>query len=184
MNGGSDVVILGIGSPFGADRLGWEVADLLRHSPVLARAGASTLAIYSLDRPGPALLNYLSNARVGVLVDAICSTVHPPSQILRLEESGIAHVLKGELSSHGVGVADTLALGRALGMLPDRVLLYGINVIDDIEQMPAAVLIERLATEIQEEVAAYLGLTLTANTSQGAWCSTPFAVEPNSNPKP
>ncbi|WP_051131846.1 hypothetical protein [Legionella tunisiensis] len=59
----SELLILGIGSPFGDDRLGWEVVHLLQQKKALHIYSARQLQIMSCDRPGLNLLNLMQNAR-------------------------------------------------------------------------------------------------------------------------
>jgi hydrogenase maturation protease len=60
------------------------------------------------------------------VVDAVKADLHPGT-ILRLT----AQQLMGSdgvrtLSTHGIGLREAIALGRSLGMLPERLEIYGI----------------------------------------------------------
>lgn len=117
------VRVLGIGSPLGDDRVGWLVAERLRQ----IHAGNETIDIAVLDRPGPAVLDALADCETAILVDAVVSggiagTIH------RLDLESDLDKLPNLLSSHGFGLADSLRLGAALGRLPARLLIYGIEV--------------------------------------------------------
>jgi hydrogenase maturation protease len=116
--------ILGIGSPFGDDRAGWEACALLR---ARRRVGAlaSETEIRTLDRPGLLLVELLAGAESVILIDAVRSGA----------AIGAIHRLDGDrpgrarplLSSHAGGVMEAVDLARALGELPLRLQIFGIE---------------------------------------------------------
>jgi hydrogenase maturation protease len=57
-----------------------------------------------------------------VLIDAVSSGAAPGA-----DASEAALPLAGGASTHGLGLAETIELGRALGGLPARLLAYGIE---------------------------------------------------------
>ncbi|MBK1692754.1 hydrogenase maturation protease [Ectothiorhodospira mobilis] len=109
--------VIGIGSPQGEDRLGWEAARSLE--------GLDRVSVVCLDRPGPSLLHALEGETAVVLLDAM-ETDLPPGCVRLLRAADLITGGDG-LSSHELGVAGTLALGRALGSLPGRLWLIGIQ---------------------------------------------------------
>jgi len=115
------VTIIGLGSPFGDDRVGWRVAEAL--AAILSPAQARIL---SLDRPGPALLEELAGEAPVILIDA-AATDDPAGTPYRLDDSAGASAAE-TVSSHGLGLAQTLQLGRALGLLPPQLDLYLISI--------------------------------------------------------
>jgi hydrogenase maturation protease len=115
------VTIIGLGSPFGDDRVGWRVAEAL--GPCLSAKQASIL---SLDRPGPALLEALAGRSEVILIDA-AATGTAPGTLYRLGDVAMAGTLES-VSSHDLGPLQILRLGRALGMLPPRLDLYVISI--------------------------------------------------------
>lgn len=149
-------IILGIGSPFGADRLGLEAAAALQHHLRLRPFIPGRLDIKACDRPGASLLNHLRGAEFAVLVDAIIGR-RPPGSIYRLE-AGEAASAASPVSSHSLGLAETLALGEALGELPSRLVLYGVEVGEHwrtADGIPPAAFGD-LLTAVVDEVCAYL----------------------------
>lgn len=114
-----NVLILGVGSPFGADRAGWEAVELLRET-----GGLEEVRFETSDRPGARLLSLLEGVWNAIIIDALlCSA--PPGTPLRLDPETLS---RGDRSSnHGFGVADALALGKALGALPPRLAVIGIS---------------------------------------------------------
>lgn len=111
--------VIGIGNELrGDDAAGLLAArELLRYEPgadvVVGTRDVATLAAA------------LSGARSAVLVDAVAGG--EPGAIVRYEAGG-EPLPAGwrDASTHGLGVAAAIELARALGELPERVVVYGI----------------------------------------------------------
>ncbi|WP_043740536.1 hydrogenase maturation protease [Thioalkalivibrio nitratireducens] len=112
--------ILGVGSPTVGDGLGWAAIDRLRD------AGFGRLVeLEALDRPGPTLIDHFEPSMNVIVIDAIQAGLPPGSvRELGLDEV-IAHARVA--STHDLGLAETLLLARALGALPARLHLIGIE---------------------------------------------------------
>ncbi|CAM2927214.1 hydrogenase maturation protease [Legionella worsleiensis] len=119
------IKVLGIGSPFGDDQAGCLVAKRLMDSDLL-KLNCPFVVIEAHDRPGIRLLELMEQANKIYLVDAI-QTGSPPGTIHRLINEAIFE-LKPMLSTHDVGIAQALELGRSLNQLPEHVILYGIEI--------------------------------------------------------
>ena len=117
--------IVGVGSPFGDDRLGWAAVETLQRSAALAAAGGGGISFAVLDRPGALLLAHWHDADRVIVVDAVRSGA-PPGTRHRLEPD--AWAAAEPVSSHGFGLAAALELARALGDLPPHLVLYGIEI--------------------------------------------------------
>jgi hydrogenase maturation protease len=118
--------IVGLGSPFGDDRLGWQVIELLQgHLP-------KEIDLVALDRPGAALINWMQEIDHLIIVDAVSSGATPGSlrriDPAQLEGSG------GRLSSHDLALSATLGLAASLGCLPARTDIYGVEIGDPTEE--------------------------------------------------
>lgn len=111
------ITIVGLGSPFGDDQVGWRVAEALRRRLPEGRA-----RVLSLDRPGPALLDEIAGRHVAILIDGAV-TGEPAGTLHRLDAAQVTGAAATR-SSHGLGVGHALQLGRALGILPRRLELY------------------------------------------------------------
>ena len=63
-----------------------------------------------------------------VVIDAMRSGA-PPGTVRRFEahSTPLPATLEWGLSTHGIGLAETIELARALGKLPPRLLVYGIE---------------------------------------------------------
>jgi hydrogenase maturation protease len=120
------VRIIGVGSPFGDDRAGWEAAAML--DAVLPRefADAGRVAVEMLDRPGARLIERLGGAEAVIILDAVKSGGVPGS-VYRYAARQLISAPAG-VSSHGFGVAEALSLASALGIDLRRVTVYGIEV--------------------------------------------------------
>jgi hydrogenase maturation protease len=120
------IQLIGVGSPFGDDRLGWVAAEALQRSSVVQAMHPGRMTISILDRPGAMLLAHWQNADDVILIDAVHSGAAPGT----LHCLTVADLVSDGLpaSSHGFGIACALELGGALGNLPGRVLLYGIEI--------------------------------------------------------
>ena len=119
--------IIGIGSPFGDDRLGWVAAEQLKNSPVIAALNSEFIKITVSDRPGAALINALHNNAAVILIDAVCSGA-PVGSVHRLEGNQITANASRLLSTHGFGVTTAIELARALRRLPWHLVFYGIEI--------------------------------------------------------
>jgi hydrogenase maturation protease len=109
----ADVLVVGIGNRLrGDDGAGPAVADRVRE-----RVGPGVLVVEHDGEPA-SLLDLVSRARVAVLVDAAYSGA-PPGTCLRLDATHQRlPATVGGASTHGVGLAEAVELGRALGRLP------------------------------------------------------------------
>jgi hydrogenase maturation protease len=114
--------VIGVGSPFGDDRAGWEVVAALRSAAPLPLR----VDIRACDRPGAALVQWLAGVEHAVIIDAALSAGSPPGRVRWLAEREIE--ARRAVSSHGFGLAEALALARALGDAPSRVSVLAISV--------------------------------------------------------
>jgi len=116
------VRIFGIGSPFGDDRVGWLAAEGLQ-----GRFDPAKVDVSAHDRPGLRLVALMQGAAQVVLVDAVKSGAVPGS-LHRLEGDGIVKTVARYTSTHGFGLAEALQLAQRLGELPEKIVLWGIEV--------------------------------------------------------
>jgi hydrogenase maturation protease len=139
--------VIGLGSPFGDDQVGWRVIELLRGSL------PPDIELLALDRPGAALISAMQDVHWLVLVDALSSDAQP-GRITRLEPHDIRNVGCG-FSSHNLDLQQTLELAHSLDCMPARVDVYGIElgVVDglDLSQEVAAAA-HRLAARLRRDL--------------------------------
>ncbi|ASG67001.1 hypothetical protein CDV26_00120 [Francisella halioticida] len=117
-------LILGIGSPFADDQFGWFVADKL--SGIVKEKNIQNIIVESADRPGLNLLTYLnSDYNKVILIDAVYAKVAPGTEFYFKAKDILS--FNGFLSSHSLGVAQSLALADAIGMDISNVEFYGVE---------------------------------------------------------
>ena len=93
---------------------------------VLDTTSQSPLVVEVPAPPGIDLLNLINHSDTALLIDAAVSDF-PPGTITRLEDDDIDTVLNNT-STHDFGVLETIALGKALNQLPQRVIVLGITI--------------------------------------------------------
>lgn len=112
--------ILGIGSPFGADRLGWDVVERLNAQPLPDGVEAVSCA-----HPISELLPQLEGIDAAIVVDAMAGV--PAGKVVRcrlrdLRDGASPH------SIHGLSVVTAVDLAMALGMLPPSLEILGLGI--------------------------------------------------------
>ena len=132
----NNTIIAGIGSPFGADRAGWDVIDYIaEHYPAIGR-------LVKVDNPAM-LMPHMSVDKQVVLIDAVRGkTGH--ARVLEFEAGDISAV-RNRFSSHGIGVSDILQLATTLRQLPERLCILGLETGDSPETPVAPADIKSMA---------------------------------------
>lgn len=120
------IKILGIGSPFGDDQVGWKIAEELMYGDVLPCFIPQYVQIEIHDRPGVRLLDIMNGAETVFIIDAVVSG-NTIGQLYRLQDDEI-QTLSQILSTHDIGIAETLRLGRSLNQLPNTIIFYGVEI--------------------------------------------------------
>jgi hydrogenase maturation protease len=114
--------VIGVGDRSrGDDAAGLEAARRLR-----ARCGPGASVVESPADP-PALLDAWRGAEQVYVVDAMSSGA-PPGAVARFDAAA-APLPTGPFrrTSHGMGLTEAVELGRALGLLPEVLVVYGIE---------------------------------------------------------
>lgn len=138
--------VIGIGSPFGADQLGWLVIDEIISSFDKYHIQSEIVSFEKADRPGFRLLDMMKDAKTAILVDAI-DNKQCAGQIIKLDKSQIKTYDYG-LSSHYIGISETLCLGEKLGQLPANIHLIGICVDVTNSTLPDHCIVQKLAKRV------------------------------------
>jgi hydrogenase maturation protease len=114
-------VVIGVGNAFrGDDAVGLAVAERVRER-------AAGLEVIVCEQEPVRLLDAWAGADLALLVDAVSSGAEPGT-VHRLDatrDAVPATVFRG--STHAFGVAEVVELGRALGRLPERLLVFGVE---------------------------------------------------------
>ena len=124
----SQLRVLGIGSPFGDDQLGWDVVKLLQQRSVLEPFIPKELQLMCCDRPGMYLLELMRDAKCVFLIDAVKTGAAVGT--LHCFQNEEISALNSKLSTHAIGLADAITMGAILQELPEKITLYGIEVGD------------------------------------------------------
>lgn len=120
------IKVIGIGSPFGDDRIGWEVVKGLQQIQIIKKVDPSKITFEIQDRPGIRLLEAIKNCPYVFLIDAL-KTGAAVGTIHQFKNQDIEH-LETRLSTHDLNLGDTLSLARVLDCLPKEIVFYGIEV--------------------------------------------------------
>ncbi|MBL3600116.1 MAG: hydrogenase maturation protease [gamma proteobacterium endosymbiont of Lamellibrachia anaximandri] len=120
--------VIGIGSPFGADQLGWLAIEALQE------VALPDLELIRLDRPGSGLLRYFEDVERVLLIDAV-ATDSEPGEVKLLNPADLSQS-SCLTSSHGFGVAEALALAKTLETLPAELWVAGIAAGSDRSSVP------------------------------------------------
>jgi hydrogenase maturation protease len=146
------VVVIGVGNALrGDDAAGLAVAEEIRAS------APDDVAVRICEEEPSRLIDAFDDAEVAFLVDAV-STGAPPGTVHRFDASD-APVPSLELrsSTHALGIGEALELARALGRLPRRTVVFGIEGTDFVARdgmTPAvAVGVAQASAALLEEVA-------------------------------
>ena len=118
--------VIGIGSPFGTDQAGWICLEQIKEQLQSHHFAELTIEFTRLDRPGPELLSVITGAHYAILIDALVDNT-ANHRVVRLDRTQLLEDHKA-VSSHAIGVGETLSLGAALNCLPDHLVLYGLAV--------------------------------------------------------
>lgn len=118
------VRILCIGSPHEPDNLGFLAAHTL-----MGHFNPEQVEVLALDRPGPRLIEHMRGANTVILVDAVKSGA-APGTLHHLEGHALDGLVAHHTSSHGFGLAETLALAERMGELPPHLKFVGLEVAD------------------------------------------------------
>lgn len=150
--------VLGLGSPFGDDQLGWKVAEKLKKHYINFPELNKNLSIDAYDRPGLGLLELFQDAKVVFLIDAMTSEA-PLGTILCFKNETI-YTAEPLFSTHGIGVSEVLEWGNSLNLLPEELILYGV-VIKDVYvsaslSKPVRAAIGPLTMQIAHEIQVWL----------------------------
>ncbi len=147
MNSVVNTIIIGIGSPYGADQLGWQVVDQLKTRQAVL--STRNIRLETCDRPGTLLLDYLKGVQKAILIDAIEGGTSGNVRTLNKQQLLHQYTVR---SSHEFGVAETITLGEKLNLLPEELVLYGVETGDIAQQKQISMeVINSIANSVLED---------------------------------
>ncbi|MGD0197415.1 MAG: hydrogenase maturation protease [Solirubrobacteraceae bacterium] len=143
------MLVIGVGNRYRSDDgAGLEVARRLQ--------GSDAFDVRESEGEPVALLDVWDGAPAAILVDAVSSGA-TPGTIHRIDASDqpLPAEIGGAPSTHAVGLGEAIELGRALGRLPRKLIVYGIegerfNAGEELSPRVAAA-IESLVQQVQQE---------------------------------
>jgi len=146
----NELRVIGIGSPFCNDDVGWRVIEHLQRRIDVPRH----VDLVTADRPGINLLHLLQHAQRIILVDALLEADRH-GEILILDQSKIS-IPEKLYSSHDIGVAGTLQLAARLEMLPEHVSIVALAIDPNVKQPVEDALIEQIGNVVHSELTGML----------------------------
>jgi hydrogenase maturation protease len=119
----NSTLVIGIGNPLqGDDGVGAYAAQLLAKEDLPAG-----VQIEELGTPGLGLVNFIQGWQRVILIDAVYMGEEPGTW-RRLENDEIQLITSTKVQSlHEPGLAESLSLARTLELLPDEIVLYGVE---------------------------------------------------------
>ncbi|BCR06567.1 hypothetical protein DESUT3_36360 [Desulfuromonas versatilis] len=148
--------LIGVGNPLmGDDGIGIAAAERLA-----AMVLPEGVEVIDGGTGGLTLLTLMDGADRVVLVDAV-EMGKVPGSLVRFtpEEVVAADAGGGGLSLHETGLAQVLALGRELGCLPEKIVIFGVQPESVSRQLglspPVAAALEPLLAQLLRELGGY-----------------------------
>ncbi len=123
------VVVIGVGNPMRRDD-GAGIAVVERARALLR----PTVEIQTLSGEATSLLDAWDGADLAVVVDAVRCDNPPASGVVRIDVTNEPQAVprwSGGASSHGLGVAEAIALARSLDRLPPHLVLLLVALADE-----------------------------------------------------
>ncbi len=120
------VLVLGLGNDvLRDDAVGLRIAAAARERLV----GEAAIEVRATTEMGLALLDEIADREGVVLVDSVQTGQVPPGHIHEIAAEGLSRVLT--TAPHFLGIGETLALGRQLGLaMPGAVRIFAVEVAD------------------------------------------------------
>jgi len=162
----SPIRIIGVGSPLGCDSVGWQAVDALQEMGLIESFPPEVVTMEKLDRPGAGLLEYIRGADQVFIIDALVGAGDQGAMVVLHAEDLMRE--SSPLSGHGLGVAEAMALGEALGDLPTNLQLLGIPVDSAAETLSDMQIKPETITELWEHICQQIALVYPQYTSKGA----------------
>jgi hydrogenase maturation protease len=122
------LLILGIGQTLRSDDGAGPAAVKYWEEHFLTPGREHHIQVRIEELPGLTLVEWLRGSRAVIVADAVLSGA-APGKIHLLNEKQLASFISGGASAHGLGIAEALALGRALypEEMPESIRFVGIE---------------------------------------------------------
>lgn len=149
----SNIIIVGLGSPFGDDRFGWLVIERLQNE----LSEADDVTTICCDRSGVDWIHQYQPAEKLIFVDAVKSGKVPGTLHHMILTPSEFDNLPAAYSSHGVGIREGLAIAAEVVELPEMIEFYGL----ELEQCDADTEVSEIIAEQTPALAKQLLTRLT-----------------------
>lgn len=149
-----NVAVIGIGSPFGADQIAELVINDL-NKKLVENNLACKLHLNYCDRPGLYLLELLRGMDKVFLIDAVVADGEV-GDIYRFTNDDTLAPNTFNWSTHALKLPEVLQLGKILNLLPDQLVVFGIEIGTDLHlplhdcklEIARKLLVEKLITAL------------------------------------
>lgn len=153
----SRVIVVGVGNEFRRDDgFGPAVVELL------STRDLPGVECVTCDGEPTRLIDLWSTASTAVIVDAVRVSAPTPGRIHRISAQHPAAARSGLANTHGIALGDAVALARALDQLPQRLLLYAVEVVNTDFGIGLSADVAPVVRIVADEIADLLGTFLTS----------------------
>ena len=148
------VKVIGIGSPYADDTVGWRAIEKLKQQHSLGTLLPARVDLIEADRPGINLIQMFQGADFVILIDAILDKSNR-NIVIRVSNNQLIST-QHAVSSHSMGVANAIALADKLNILPEKLLIIGLGIDRGGEESVTDRSIDVLADAVTRELLDYL----------------------------
>jgi len=153
------VTVVGVGNEFRRDDgVGWAVVARLRERS-RERPLPTGIVLATCDGDPGRLIGLWEGAALAVIVDAAHAHPGTPGRVHRLELHSGRLEQPPTTSSHGLGLGEAVELARALGRLPERLVVYAVEGADGSFgtglSPTVAAAVPELAVAVEAEIAGH-----------------------------
>ncbi len=134
-----------VGSPHGDDRIGWEFAATFQQESEFL--GVKLVRL----RTPIEMLHHLTGGEAAIIVDA-CQSGQKVGSLFRYDWPAIELEVQGGTFSHGFDVQEVLLLAKSLNVLPEKVILWAVEVRKCNPGDPLSSAVEQAIPKLVEEV--------------------------------
>jgi hydrogenase maturation protease len=172
MNPAKRIRVIGVGSPNGDDMVGWAAIEALRKRPAVPGCDMECIA------GGYDLLQFMEGSDLLLVIDAVKSEGRPGT-IYQWIWPDDRFTLSRAQSTHSFSVLEALDLASALNILPSRIIVFGIEILDSVPGSAISPTIGERVPYLADHVEACLR---QHGTGSGANC--PKTVTPTTEKAP
>jgi len=149
-----DILVLGVGNLLLSDEgVGVRALDELERRFTIPPG----VELLDGGTAGMELLGQLAGRSVLVILDAV-NCGKPPGTLVRFADAEVPAVFRRKISPHQLGISDLLAAARLTGILPERLVLFGVQP----KELGTGLELSREVGAVLEELTLMVALELEA----------------------